>query len=60
MICLWRFSIKFQRSFWFGYYDHKILDVRGFIVGWIVFGWWYDDAPEGLKSNGVSLLDYLY
>lgn len=52
MINLGRFSIKFQRPFYFGYYDHKILDVRGLSLGWLVIGYWYDDIPEGLKFNG--------
>jgi len=60
MLCIGRFSIKFSRQFGFGYFDHKILDCKGLILGWLIFGWWYDDIPEGLKPNGAKIESWMY
>uniref|UniRef100_A0A6M3LSQ2 Uncharacterized protein n=1 Tax=viral metagenome TaxID=1070528 RepID=A0A6M3LSQ2_9ZZZZ len=44
-----RLSFRLESPFYFGYFDHKILDVKGLSLGWLTVGWWYDDIPEGLK-----------
>jgi hypothetical protein len=49
MFCIWRFSIQINKDFYFGFFDSKILDYKGFSLGFIKFGYWYDDIPEGLK-----------
>jgi hypothetical protein len=50
MLCIGRFSIKLHSDYSFGYFDNKIMDVKGFSFGWVTFGWWYDDIPEGWKD----------
>jgi len=45
----WRFSIRWKPDFFFGLFDDKIFDVKGFSLGMLKFGFWYDDIPEGLK-----------
>ncbi len=49
LLSLGRLTISFASPSIWGYFDHKILDVKGFSLGYLWFGWWYDDIPEGLK-----------
>ena len=49
LITLNRLTISYDSEFIIGYFDDKILDVKGFSFGFIDIGWWYDDILEGLK-----------
>ena len=49
LLTIGRLTITFDSEFVIGYFDNKILDVKGYSIGFIYIGWWYDDIPEGLK-----------
>jgi len=49
LLTIGRLTVGIAKPFLWGFFDHSILDVKGFSFGYLYYGWWYDDIPEGLK-----------